>query len=120
MTDQIFDKVIAKAKLQTGTEELESVWMTATAFGYHISFIGESESGHNIQIEDFGFESKDGWEEIEPTDNQIEKMQKILNDQVNVIEGNINGRQTMEAERLEAIEDERKYGRPDTIFNSTY
>lgn len=77
IADSVFEKLMKKSVCDTG-EDLDAIGFTAEAFGYSLNFYAELESDHDLQIDCFGRETKDGWVDYEPTPQQRLIMYSIV------------------------------------------
>ena len=83
ITAKIFDALIKCAKVETGND-IGTVGMGATFINYSIGFYASSDDNYKVIVEDFGMMKKGDWIQLEPTENQLAEMQKII---LNKVEG---------------------------------
>lgn len=89
ITDSIFKGLIKDLRLDTGNG-LDIVGFTSNRRPFELSFYGEMEDNYRLSIEHFGMNLNGNWEEIEPTESQIEVMQnEILSKVEEIQEGNV-------------------------------
>ncbi len=87
--ESTFKGLIKDLRLDTGNG-LDIVGFTSNRGPFELSFYGEMEDNYRLSIEHFGMNVNGNWEEIEPTESQIETMQnEILSKVEEIQEGNI-------------------------------
>lgn len=78
MTKENFNKIIKKLKLDLQTTEL--IELSAKHQNYEISIYGSFDNNYALEIECFGKSNRKGdWTELNPTTEQLEAMQYIIN-----------------------------------------
>jgi len=79
----IFNSLIQNIKLDTGTKDIETIGISANFGSYSISFYGKMEDNYKVIVEDFGMTKNNScWVILEPTQKQLDKMQKSILDKV--------------------------------------
>lgn len=119
MGQSVFRAVMRHCKCDTG-ESVETVGLSASMFGYVVSFYGEMESNHELIVEEFGHNIKDGWIDCTPTEVQMETMKKALETEVAKLSKLIEEEELEEAITLQADADELRYGHPGAIYGKWY
>jgi hypothetical protein len=81
MNSIIFDKLKDKIELDTDNDK-ELIGCSAKHNKYEISFFAEESNNYILVVENFGRMFRGNWVEDEPTEEQLEEMQKIINQKV--------------------------------------
>lgn len=120
MQQSIFHAVIQNVKTDQFHDGNEVVSLTGKYKGHEINFHGTLEYGYELEVDDFGKMVKGKWVGITPTPEQLNVMSERLRKEVERCETMRRESETDKRRDDIANMEELKYGRPDTIYNSTY
>ena len=84
MKTETYNKIIEKIKCDESTKQL--IGFNGSLGSYEINFYAEQENGYKLQVDSFGYKSKSGWIQQEPTTEQIELMEKKIQNAVDCIQ----------------------------------
>ena len=88
LSDVLFKKILSKRKRDTGVY-LEQVGFYCQYNNYSLNFYGNLEDGHQLRVEHLGVTNGGEWSDIDPTEAQEAEMQRILYEEVKVVEEEI-------------------------------
>lgn len=111
-------QTISKAKSDDNGFGLEIISFKGKHHNYEVSFYANQENGHELEVEDFGRMYKGEWEQLNPTQNQIDQMQKIISDHKKYLIDQEDEEAIREAER--EIEAQEWEGTKDFINSNFY
>ena len=77
-----FDRLLKKAECETG-DDLETIGFTSQQSKFAISF--HQTDGEQLQVDEFHKLIQGEWAECEPTEEQLKRMQKVIDDRHNEI-----------------------------------
>ena len=77
MKPQQFEQLIEKAKVVS--DEEFSVTMESKHCNYEFEIYAEDGNEFKVFVNQFGKKTKQGWVEIEPTEEQINALQELIN-----------------------------------------
>ena len=78
--------LMCASKTKRGIDsDIETVFLKGYQSGYEINFYGLAENGYELIVEDFGRNSKKGWEQYEPTTMQLKVMKDLLKREVDTV-----------------------------------
>ena len=80
MKNEIYNKIAKKFICDDVSEEL--IGFKGVLRNFEIDFYARKGNNYKVQIDGFGYKLKKGWTELEPTDQQLEDMQKRINSEV--------------------------------------
>ncbi len=115
----VFLNVMQYAECETG-DSLDSIAFTASNYGYTIGFYAEQSNGHKLIVDEFGHMVKGEWVECEPTQEQLNHMERLIKKEINRIHGVIEQEELDEAYALQCEADETRYGTTGAIYNKYY
>ena len=78
MTPQQFEQLIEKAKVVS--DEEFSVTMESKHCNYEFEIYAETGNDFKVFVNKFGKNTKQGWVEFEPTEEQINTLQELINE----------------------------------------
>lgn len=79
MNTTTFNQLVKNISCDTG-DDLSVIGFVAKHENYEINFYGNEDEGFVLRVEDFGFTENGVWNQLNPTDEQMSVMTKILSD----------------------------------------
>lgn len=70
-------------ELQPSDSSLENVFLEADWGKHRISVYALPDDNYTLIVEDFGYESKGVWHQAEPTGEQLQQLQKAMQNELN-------------------------------------
>lgn len=78
---EFFAHLLSSAKCDNCT--LECIGFTSKWNNYSISFYASANDNFTVIVEDFGRMVKKAWQQLEPTAEQVQAMQELINSKIN-------------------------------------
>lgn len=103
MEKEKFETLIKKAECDT-LNDLELIGFTSTNDNYSLGFFAEERYNYKVEVEDFGRMFRGKWQQDDPTQEQIDIMQKKINDKVEEIKKLPNEVEEIEEEIIDHYE----------------
>lgn len=115
----VFDTLMERCSCDTG-DDIEQVGMSVSNFGYSINFYGDQSENHKLIVDEFGHFVKDEWVVCEPTQEQLEIMERMLRKEVDRVGKLAEQEEIDHAYALQCEADEMKYGTPGALYGKWY
>lgn len=85
----IFNELVKNLKRDSNDTDLQSITFISKYCNYELSFYAEEDTNHEINVQDFGYSQGSKYYECSLNDEQITKLQCIVDIEVKIIEDNI-------------------------------
>ena len=84
-----FNKIVENLKRDSNDTGLQSITFISKYCGYELKFYAEEENNHEVIVQDFGYSQGSKYYECALNDEQITKLQCIVDIEIKIIEDNI-------------------------------
>lgn len=89
LATNIFNELVKNLKRDSNDTDLQSITFISKHCGYELGFCAEEDTNYELQLGDFGYTQGNKFYECFLNDEQILKLQCIIDIEVKIIEDNI-------------------------------
>jgi len=84
-----FNKIVENLKRDSNDTDLQSITFIGKYCNYQLSFYAEEETNHEVVIQDFGYSQGSKYYECALNEEQITKLQCVVDIEIKIVEDNI-------------------------------
>lgn len=85
----IFSELVKNIKRDSPDMDLQSITFTSKYCGYELNFYAEEDTNYELQVCEFGYTQGSKYYECFLTEEQVSKLQYIIDNEITIIEYNI-------------------------------